>query len=359
MKRRKKLTTFADLYYDPKASSSLGGKDRFLRGVAKHKNMKLCDAEGWLAQQDAYTLHKPLRKKFPTAKVLVRGIDDQWMSDLLELCKYSCKNKGFKYVLVAVDCLSKYAWCVPLKNKTGKAVRDALVNIFRMSGRVPRKIQSDCGKEYWNKHVHELLNQFKITPFSVTSSVKACIAERFVRTLKERIWRHFTYSGSKVWINVLDDLVYAYNHSRHRTIGRCPADVNKNNETEVWRYMYAKDERISRPPKFNDGDAVRIAKTSIVFKKGYAGGWSSEVFSIQSRVPDRIPFMYILKDSDNEIIKGAFYEHELQKIIPQQEVAVYEKVLRTKGSKPNRKFLVKWENKPIAAASWVHEKNFI
>ena len=261
---------------------------------------------------------------------------------------------------MCVDCLSKFAWCVPLKNKTGPSVKEALGEIFLKSGRIPRKFQSDRGKEYENKHVRQLFGQFNIKAFSVTSSVKASMAERFVRTIKERIWRHFTKTGLKKWIDVLGDLVHSYNHSRHRTIGRCPADVNKMNETQVWQYVYGKDSQITaKPPKFHEGDAVRISKTSQVFKKGYTGCWSSEVFSVHGRVPERVPHMYFLKDSGGEILKGAFYENELQKIIPQKAVAVYEKILKTRGLKPNREYLVKWKGKSVASSSWVHEQNFV
>ena len=73
------------------------------------------------------------------------------MSDLLEMRHFSRQNAGFNYVLVCVDCLSKFAWCVPLKTKNGPAVRDALVSTFKSSGRVPRKFQTNQGKEYYNK----------------------------------------------------------------------------------------------------------------------------------------------------------------------------------------------------------------
>ena len=194
----------------------------------------------------------------------------------------------------------------------------------------------------------------------MASSVKASMAERLIRTLKERIWRHFCHTGKKRWVDVLDDIVYSYNHTRHRTIGRCPADVNKSNETIVWQYVYGtENDKVARPPKLVAGDAVRVTKGSRAFKKGYTGNWSSEIFCVHSRVHNRTPFMYILKDGDDEILKGAFYENELQKVIPQKDLAVFEKVLKTKGTKPNRFFLVKWKGKPMATASWVHEKSIL
>ena len=70
-RKKGNLVTFHDLYYNPKANSSLGGRNRFLEGVAKHKALKRKDALAWLAEQDAYTMHKPARKNFKTSRVMV------------------------------------------------------------------------------------------------------------------------------------------------------------------------------------------------------------------------------------------------------------------------------------------------
>ena len=140
------------------------------------------------------------------------------------------------------------------------------------------------------------------------------MAERFVRTIKSKLWRHFTITGTKRWIGILDDAVYAYNHSKHRTIGMCPNDVNKLNEMEVWNRIYGNTANSLKKPKFNLGDNVRITKSNLIFRKAYAGGWSNEIFTIIDRVRERYPYMYIIRDSDNEIVKGAFYEHEMQMV---------------------------------------------
>jgi hypothetical protein len=80
---------------------------------------------GWLQSQDTYTLHKPTRRRFPRRRVVFYGIDHQWQADLVDLAKLSSYNKGFKYLLICIDVLSRYQWVVPLTDKTGKTLKDA------------------------------------------------------------------------------------------------------------------------------------------------------------------------------------------------------------------------------------------
>src|SRR6476660_4708791 len=99
----------------------------------------------------ANELHKPVRTHFPTRRVVVNGIDSQWQLDLVEMQQYAKENNGYRYMLTVIDILSKRAWAVPLKNKTGIEVADALKSIFKE--RKPQKIQVDQGKEFYNKTV--------------------------------------------------------------------------------------------------------------------------------------------------------------------------------------------------------------
>ena len=131
-------------YYNLSAPASYGGLSKFkTKGYTKKEVREL------LQSQDTYTLHKPTRRRFTRRRVVVYGIDHQWQADLVDLAKLSSYNKGFKYLLTCIDVLSRYAWVVPLKDKTGKTLKDAFHVIFK-SGRRPVRLQTDKGTEFTN-----------------------------------------------------------------------------------------------------------------------------------------------------------------------------------------------------------------
>ena len=136
-------------------------------------------------------------------------------------------NKGYRYILNVIDCFSKYAWSVPLKDKKGKTVLDAFKFIVNSSDRKPAYIWVDEGKEFYNKDMTAWLKEEKITRYSTHGEHKSAIAERFNRTLKERMWHRFTAENTRIWIDMLDDLVSKYNNSYHETIRMRPIDASK------------------------------------------------------------------------------------------------------------------------------------
>jgi len=124
-------------------------------------------------------LHAPARKNFPRRRVIVRGYDDLWQADIVEMHPYSRFNKGYHYILTVIDVLSKYAWAVPLKSKSGSETANAITEIIRKSGRRPKNLQTDMGKEFYNADVQRLVNKHGINHYSTYSVMKASIVERF------------------------------------------------------------------------------------------------------------------------------------------------------------------------------------
>ena len=145
-------------------------------------------------------LHKPARKKFQRRRVLVSGIDKIWAADLADMKAFSKDNKGVTYLLCVIDIFSKYGWLVPLKDKTGKSVASALRVIFEE--RKPEKMWVDKGKEFYNKDVKDLIELY-----STENEEKSSVVERWIRTMKERMWKYFTDNNTNVYIDVLPDLV--------------------------------------------------------------------------------------------------------------------------------------------------------
>ena len=181
-------------YYNVVAPASYGGLSKF-----KPKGYTKKEVREWLQSQDTYTLHKPTRRRFPRRQVVVYGIDHQWQADLVDLAKLSSYNKGFKYLLTCIDVLSRYAWVVPLKDKTGKTLKDAFQVIFK-SGRRPIRLQTDKGTEFTNRVLKEHDVHFFTT---YNEETKASIVERFNRTLKTKMWKYFTHRETLTYVEVL------------------------------------------------------------------------------------------------------------------------------------------------------------
>ena len=142
--------------------------------------------------------------------------------------------------------------------------------------------------------------------YSTYNEGKSVVAERFIRTLKNKLYKHMTATGKYVYYDVLDDVVNKYNNTKHTTIKMKPIDVGDNNKR-----MYI-DEHNEKDSRFKVGDRVRIFKFKNIFAKGYAPNWSSEIF-IVDKINDTVPYTYNLKDLKDEEIIGSFYDKELQK----------------------------------------------
>ena len=105
------------------------------------KKVKLQDVRDWLRKQQTYTLHKPVSKTFLRHKTVVAGIDTQWQADLADMSKLSKFNDKHRYLLCIIDVCPKYAWALPIKDKTGKTLVIAFKTVLK-SGRSPKNLQS-------------------------------------------------------------------------------------------------------------------------------------------------------------------------------------------------------------------------
>ena len=308
-------------------------------GTFKLSRKKFSD---WLMGQDTYTLHKPARRNFKRNRVIVGGIEEQsWQMDLADMQSLKQYNDGYRYLLVCIDVFSKYTWIVPIKSKTGPALGEAL-KVILSSGRKLHKIMTDQGTEFFNKSFQTLLKNEDIQVFNTFNETKASIVERVIRTLKIKMWRYFTAKKTMRYFDMLPDLVYSYNHSEHRSIGRPPALVNSENEDEVFPTLYRNFLDNVQPVKykFKIGDQVRISKIKPKFEKEYLPNYSKEIFTVRKRVR-RNPPVYKLKDYDGEELKGTFYDKELQNVIKHDDMYEVEKILKKRGKGKNVQYLVK------------------
>jgi len=219
---------------------------------------------------------------------------------------FSRKNKGFKYLLTVIDVFSKYGWMIALKNKSGKAVAEALKSIDRK----PQMLWVDKGKEFYNNNVKNL---FKI--YSTQNEEKSCVVERWNRTMKERMFKYFTANNTQKYIDILPTLVDHYNNALHSSIKMTPKEASKKeNENRVFYNLYGIRMQNENKAKFKVDDRVRITRRKETFEKGYTQNWTREVFTV-SKVLLTDPITYKIIDSNGEEIIGSFYQQELQKTI--------------------------------------------
>ena len=333
-------------YYHVPAPGSYGGVNKF-----KPKGYTKKEVKQWLQTQDAYTLHKPTRRRFPRRQVVVYGIDHQWQADLVDVAKIASYNEGYKYLLTCIDVLSRYVWVVPLKDKTGKSLVAAFMSIFK-SGRHPIRLQTDKGTEFTNRVFQKFLKDRGIHFFTThNEETKASIVERFNRTLKTKMWKYFTHREVLTYVDVLQDMVDSYNRTVHRTIGLPPADVTWANQTVVAKRLYGRS-GMSPKCKFKPGDRVRLVKSKRTFKKGYLPSWTEELFTIVKCMETRPP-VYVVKDDHDEILEGTFYGEELQKVIKKDDVYKIEEILKKRKKGRRVQYLVKWLGYPSSFNSWI------
>ena len=142
--------------------------------------------------------------------------------------------------------------------------------------------------------------------YSTYNEGKSVVAERFIRTLKYKLYKHMKATGKNVYYDVLDDVVNKYNNTKHSAIKMKPIDVKDNN-----KIVYI-DEHNEKDSRFKVGDRVRIFRFKNMFAKGYTPNWSKEIF-IVDKINDTAPYMYNIKDLNDEEIIRSFYDRKLQK----------------------------------------------
>lgn len=342
-------------YYTPVNRGSYGGREQLSKHL-KTKKISNGQVKNWLQAQEAYTLHRPVRRKFRRRETLVGGINQQFQADLIDVQKFASENNGNKFILTVVDVFSKFAWTQPLKSKSGKDVANALKKIFDI--RICKYLQSDKGKEFYNTHVKALLQKLSITHFSTENdNIKAAIVERFNRSLQTKLSRWFTRTKSHKWVKVLQDLTNSYNRSTHRSIRMAPADVNEHNSEDVWLNLYGNLQSPQPTSDLKVNDVVRVSKYKHIFSKGYDKNWSTETFAVDELLKTN-PITFRLRDQMNERIFGSYYRQELQKVKMPTEFLI-EKILQEQKVGKKTRYFVKYKGYPNKFNEWIDSSQLV
>ena len=168
-------------------NSKVASPDKKSEGSgAKYVNTKLIPQNEQLADE----LHKPIIRKFKTRKAYSAFKGNIWGADLADMQLLSQYNKGIRFLLCVIDIFSKYAWVVPLKDKKGISIVKAFPIILKQSNTKLNKIWVDKGSEFYNAYFKKWLQDNDIVMYSTHNEGKSVVAERFIRTLKSKIYKY-------------------------------------------------------------------------------------------------------------------------------------------------------------------------
>ena len=327
--------------------------------------------------QESYTSHHPVIIVFRRPRVLAFSVNYQWDSDTANMVKYKDYNDGYGYFAVFIDIFSRFLYTFPLKTLSGSEMTKNFQRLINERGDKPKKLRTDQGSEYKNKEFERLLELENIDHIFTYYETKANYAERVIKTIKLKIIKYFTNRETFQWVDILSDLTNGYNNSKHRSIKMSPREAKNSDPYKVWRNQY---EKINYPKsyfsaqkikknlisgvrgrkkfKYNISDRVKIPYMKKTFDREYSEKWSGEIFTITDQKINQSQPMYQLKDYNNDIIEGYFYEPELQIAYLDNDI-IYkiEKILKRRTRNKKKEILVKWKGWPKKFNSWILEES--
>ena len=361
-----RLAAVRERYKAATLKGSYGGIEALARVLGSHAarrntgNAKKNAAKEALRAEDSYTLHRPVRYKFPRRRIVVGGVHHQWQADLVDVSSFSRENAGSKYLLCVIDVFSKFAWVRAIRSKRGEDVSSAFEDVMKEAGAAPWALQTDKGTEFRAKTFQDALKKRHIRYFSTENDdIKASVVERFQLTLQRKMYRYFTTTRARHYGAILRELLKSYNSSYHRSIGMSPEEaLERKNYEIVWQRLYERDSAKSTALKTRNkaaslkkGDFVRISKTRRTFQRGYLPYWTREIFKINRVNTEATPATYTLEDYAGDVLDGRFYEKELQRVDPPDYYEV-EEILDTRKRRGVTEYLVKWRGYPSSFNSW-------
>ena len=263
-------------------------------------------------------IFSPVIKKFQRIQIQTHYKDECWSIDLIDRSNLSKYNKNYKFIFTIIDNHTKYAWAIPLKDKSGKSTTTAIKSLIEKEKRKPHKIWSDRGKEFYNTTFLHYLKEQEIQIYSTNSDLKAVFVERFNRTLLDLIKEPMYIEGKSNWLNHLDAALDKYNNRVHGTTKMTPFEMSFNTLIRAASSnLIPKNDNNNhnnKLPKFQVGDFVRVPDKRNIYSKGYTTNWNRELFKIHS-INKTNPVTYTLNDENGEILQGKYYEQELLRSI--------------------------------------------
>lgn len=300
------------------------GSRRMLKSIS---NCSYKQVDNYLNHSETYSKFKQTRNRFTRLKVQSYRLNEIWSVDLADMHKLSVSNGGINFIFVAVDTLSRFVWALPLKRKTALECRNALAEIIKQIGgkrgknsdmkpkfcqtnssatNKPEKIWVDKGREFAGQF-SEFCKDHSIEIYSTHSETKSAFAERNIRSLKALIFKFLHENNTDVYVEHLQEFVNVINCRVNRVTKLAPKDVHKS---DVPYLISLQGSNPVRKPKFQVGQLVRIKRKVETFHRGYRIQFTEEIFKVAS-IQSLNPPTYTIKDANNQLIQGKFYEPEL------------------------------------------------
>lgn len=298
------------------------------------------------------------RVRFTRRQIFAARVDQIWTADLCFMLDYAIVNDGYQYIQVCVDIFSRYLWCGGQKTKQALETSNTF-ETFLQPGIKPKKLFVDRGTEFAGRF-KQMLRREGIESYSTYNSPKSAIAERCIRSLRVLIQRHFINTDSTEWFNSLDRIVAQYNDRKHRSIGMTPRQARlKQNHDAVYKKLYVPTPKRVRDLErekqlFRVGDDVRISTYRRTFEKGTVT-WTEEVFKVNKVLPTR-PITYQLKDLNEEVIDGSFYNQQLKKTTIVDEFRI-DKIVERRTQNGVKEAKVRWFGYSDKFDRWIPESD--
>ena len=353
------------IYFDSDHPASYSGLDKLYRFVkSQGKKISKGKIRKWLSKQTVYNKHREVRRNFKRHRIIVPRKYYMFDADTVNMTRYA-KHNAYKYILVIMDAMSRFAWTHPLKTLTGKEMIKALKTV--LPEHLPQNFHSDLGSEFYNSDVKQYFKSRQIKQFPALTEKKASLAERLIKTLKSKITRYMHHNNTFEWVKVLPEITESYNLTYHRSIDMSPAQAMKTDDVTLWNIQYLPKPVIkkpvsSKPPKprsifkFKLGDKVKLSFIKSVFSRAYDSRWSDEYFIVTNRTNKQNIPQYSIKDYSNDPIEGTFYSEELQHVYLSDDVNTdykIEKILKRRFKNRRKEVLVKWEGWHSKFNSWI------
>ena len=302
------------LYYDYKHPAGYSS----IKTLSLYSKINKNKVKQWLETQPIYSLFKPYKKlKRNTNFLPIIGYGNNYchQADLIDISRLSKWNERIRFLLTLIDIFSKKAFVIPLKNKFGKTIMNALNLVYRRKINIPQHFHSDAGREFKNQYVENYLKSKKIKYWVSTSPYKAAICERFNRTLQMKLYKIMKYKKTKTYLPFLQDIVQTYNNSIHHSHGMRPNQITVRDFHKVFSKLY--DNRLNKAYQFQVhfkvGDNCRLVNNIKLFRKGFLPTFSDDIYCIISIDYKTKPVTYKLVSEDGVILPGKFYDNELSR----------------------------------------------
>lgn len=369
--------TLTRLYTDPKEPSAFSGIEKLLAAARQHypyitRNRIL----QFLQKQHTYTLFKPTKTRFKRLRTIPTGWHSDWQCDLMHMSTQKRVNKSYRYILVCIDVLSRYIFLEPLRNKSTASMKSAFESIFSRSPHLPWRLYSgkrnegkksklklvDAGTEFVSKELREFFKQNSIEKVEACTHpvLHATLAERAIRTVREKLNRYLYENRTIYWHSILPDIEHAINHSIHSVTKQRPVDINHKNAEKVWQQLYAGAFQVShakKKPRFEKGATVRVSNQRQTFKKG-SNTFSDEIYRICRVLSWREPHVYEVEHLTNKSVKGYYYDSELC-AVSWDSMWQVERVLKTRRTKNTTEYFVKWKTRPSKDNCWIRASDLV